>query len=281
MGRWGRWVRRWRCSVLASGGRAGLLGDVSRIGHFTLVCVLGRPGRRQAIGGVAHRKRSGRTRGEDGAGRIAVPRPTAPVCHRAVSRGVPVNDVQAVMGHEKPSTAPEPLHPPVGRGDQRIGEAFADDQRRLTMESARATLFRGGSSAYFDGGRDWDRTSDHFSVKQDAAPTLTCANKKPQAGVGAVAYSRMPFGAVQGCSVHPVAPHLLPRSGPVAGCCSQAGIGRPTGLFVIDRGRLPERPWLAPAPGQRPCGSVAPDPLPRPARQPDALGYAAPCQRHV
>ncbi len=54
-------------------------------------------------------------------------------------------------------------------------------------------------------------------MKQDAPSTLTCGNEKPQAGVGAVACSRMPFGAVEGRSVHPVAPNLLPRSGPVTG----------------------------------------------------------------
>lgn len=48
-------------------------------------------------------------------------------------------------------------------------------------------------------------------VKQDAAPTLTCGNEKTQAGVGAVACGRVPFGAVEGRSVHPVAPNLLPR----------------------------------------------------------------------
>ncbi len=49
-------------------------------------------------------------------------------------------------------------------------------------------------------------------VQQDAAPTLTCGNEKPQAGVGAVAHRWVPFGAVEGRSVHPVAPNLLPRS---------------------------------------------------------------------
>ncbi|PWU53186.1 hypothetical protein DLE60_31045 [Micromonospora globispora] len=44
-----------------------------------------------------------------------------------VSRGVPVNDVQAVMGHEKPSTTLNLYtHRSDGR-DQRIREAFADD----------------------------------------------------------------------------------------------------------------------------------------------------------
>ncbi|MEV4812214.1 tyrosine-type recombinase/integrase [Micromonospora avicenniae] len=44
-----------------------------------------------------------------------------------VSRGVPVNDVQAVMGHEKPSTT---LNLYTHRSDgrhQRIRDAFADD----------------------------------------------------------------------------------------------------------------------------------------------------------
>jgi integrase len=45
---------------------------------------------------------------------------------KLVSRGVPVNDVQAVMGHEKPSTTLNLYtHRSDGR-DQRIRDAFAD-----------------------------------------------------------------------------------------------------------------------------------------------------------
>ncbi|MFG1758577.1 metalloregulator ArsR/SmtB family transcription factor [Micromonospora echinofusca] len=44
-----------------------------------------------------------------------------------VSRGVPVNDVQTVLGHEKPSTTLNLYtHRSDGR-DQRIRDAFADD----------------------------------------------------------------------------------------------------------------------------------------------------------
>jgi hypothetical protein len=64
--------------------------------------------------------------------------------------------------------------------------------------------------AYIDGGRYWDRASDLFGVKQDAAPTPTCRNGNPQARVGAVGRRSTPLGAVQGRSGGPVAPNLLP-----------------------------------------------------------------------
>lgn len=52
-----------------------------------------------------------------------------------VSRGVPVNDVQAVMRHEKPSTTLNLYtHRSDGR-DQRILRAFADDS--LTSEDGK------------------------------------------------------------------------------------------------------------------------------------------------
>ncbi|GAB3186924.1 hypothetical protein GCM10027259_52340 [Micromonospora palomenae] len=63
-------------------------------------------------------------------------------------------------------------------------------------------------------------------VKQDAAPTLTCENEKPQAGVGAVACNRMPFNAVEGRSVDPVAPNLLPDPGLVTGLLPSSRDGR-------------------------------------------------------
>jgi len=43
------------------------------------------------------------------------------------SRGVPVNDVQAVMGHEKPSATPNLYTHRSGGRDKHIRDAFADD----------------------------------------------------------------------------------------------------------------------------------------------------------
>ncbi len=44
-----------------------------------------------------------------------------------VSRGVPVNDVQAVMGHEQASTTLNLYTHRSGDRDQRVLRAFADD----------------------------------------------------------------------------------------------------------------------------------------------------------
>jgi integrase len=44
-----------------------------------------------------------------------------------VTRGVPVNDVQAVMGHEKPSTTLNLYTHQADGHDKRVRDAFADD----------------------------------------------------------------------------------------------------------------------------------------------------------
>ncbi|QKW17212.1 M23 family metallopeptidase [Verrucosispora sp. NA02020] len=53
-------------------------------------------------------------------------------------------------------------------------------------------------------GRYWDRTSDLFGVKQDAAPTLTCGNGNLLVGVGAVECCSARLGAVQGTPLLPI-----------------------------------------------------------------------------
>ncbi|MET8197139.1 site-specific integrase [Micromonospora sp. NPDC005222] len=116
-------ARVWRPSMV----RAGLLGDVSRVGHFTWC------GSWVDLEGV---KQSAEfTTEREAVAHVAKMAPGGLRFHdlrhsyatELVSRGVPVNDVQAVMGHEKPSTTLNLYtHRSDGR-DQRIREAFADD----------------------------------------------------------------------------------------------------------------------------------------------------------
>ncbi|MEH0841904.1 site-specific integrase [Micromonospora sp. CPCC 205711] len=116
-------ARVWRPSLV----RAGLLGTVSRVGHFTwraawvdvegVECTAEFPTERDAVAHVA-KMAPGGLRFHDLRHSYAT---------ELVSRGVPVNDVQAVMGHEKPSTTLNLYtHRSDGR-DQRIRDAFADD----------------------------------------------------------------------------------------------------------------------------------------------------------
>ena len=116
-------ARVWRPSLV----RAGLLGDVRRVGHFTWC------GSWVDLEGV---KQSAEfTTEREAVAYVAKMAPGGLRFHdlrhsyatELVSRGVPVNDVQAVMGHEKPSTTLNLYtHRSDGR-DQRIREAFADD----------------------------------------------------------------------------------------------------------------------------------------------------------
>ncbi|KAB1128544.1 site-specific integrase [Micromonospora sp. AMSO12t] len=116
-------ARVWRPSLV----RAGLLGNVSRLGHFKWRAAwLDLDGvewtaefttEREAVAHVA-KMAPGGLRFHDLRHSYAT---------ELVSRGVPVNDVQGVMGHEKPSTTLNLYtHRSDGR-DQRIREAFADD----------------------------------------------------------------------------------------------------------------------------------------------------------
>ncbi|MFG3704752.1 tyrosine-type recombinase/integrase [Micromonospora sp. NPDC047670] len=116
-------ARVWRPSLV----RAGLLGNVSRIGHFKWRAAWLDPEgvewtaefttEREAVAHVA-KMAPGGLRFHDLRHSYAT---------ELVSRGVPVNDVQGVMGHEKPSTTLNLYtHRSDGR-DQRIREAFADD----------------------------------------------------------------------------------------------------------------------------------------------------------
>ncbi|MFF0658486.1 tyrosine-type recombinase/integrase [Micromonospora tulbaghiae] len=116
-------ARVWRPSLV----RAGLLGDVSRVGHFTW------RGSWVDLEGV---KQSAEfTTEREAVAHVAKMAPGGLRFHdlrhsyatELVSRGVPVNDVQAVMGHEKPSTTLNLYtHRSDGR-NHRIREAFADD----------------------------------------------------------------------------------------------------------------------------------------------------------
>lgn len=116
-------ARVWRPSLV----RAGLLGNLSRLGHFKWRAAWVDPEgvewtaefttEREAVAHVA-KMAPGGLRFHDLRHSYAT---------ELVSRGVPVNDVQAVMGHEKPSTTLNLYtHRSDGR-DHRIREAFADD----------------------------------------------------------------------------------------------------------------------------------------------------------
>jgi integrase len=116
-------ARIWRPSLV----RAGLLGKVERMGHFKYRaswCDAERvewsaefTTEREAVAKVAAMAHGG-LRFHDLRHSYAT---------HLVSRGLPVNDVQAVMGHEKPSTTLNLYtHQSDGR-DERIRRAFADD----------------------------------------------------------------------------------------------------------------------------------------------------------
>ncbi|MGW9195558.1 tyrosine-type recombinase/integrase [Micromonospora chersina] len=116
-------ARVWRPSLVG----AELLGDVSRVGHFAWC------GSWIDLEGV---KQSAKfTTEREAVAHVAKMAPGGLRFHdlrhsyatELVSRRVPVNDVQAVMGHEKPSTTLNLYtHRSDGR-DQRIHDAFADD----------------------------------------------------------------------------------------------------------------------------------------------------------
>ena len=88
-----------------------------------------------------------------------------------------------------------------------ICSQFKGQQRGSPLPAEPVTGFL---AANIHGGRYWDRTSDLFGVKQDAAPTLTCRNEKPQVGAGAVERRCGQLDAVQRHSAPPTAPHVLP-----------------------------------------------------------------------
>ncbi|WFE27791.1 site-specific integrase [Solwaraspora sp. WMMD791] len=121
-------ARVWRPSLV----RAGLLGRIDRMGHFKW--------RATWVDSEGIEWTAEFTTERDAIAHVAKLAPGGLRFHdlrhsyatELVSRGVPVNDVQAVMGHEKPSTTLNLYtHQSDGR-DKRIREAFADDP--LTAE---------------------------------------------------------------------------------------------------------------------------------------------------
>jgi integrase len=137
-------ARVWRPALV----RAGLLGNVVKLGHFTyraswvdsagIEWVLEFPSERDAVAHVA-KTAAGGLRFHDLRHSYAT---------HLVSRGVPVNDVQAVMGHEKPSTTLNLYtHASPGR-DERIRAAFADD----SLTPAPPSLQNGSGDADEDAG---------------------------------------------------------------------------------------------------------------------------------
>ncbi|PZF86549.1 tyrosine-type recombinase/integrase [Micromonospora deserti] len=116
-------ARVWRPSLV----RAGLLGNVSRLGHFKW--------RASWVDSEGIEWSAEFTTEREAVAHVAKMAPGGLRFHdlrhsyatELVSRGVPVNDVQAVMGHEKPSTTLNLYtHRSDGR-DKRIRDAFADD----------------------------------------------------------------------------------------------------------------------------------------------------------
>jgi len=116
-------ARVWRPSLV----RAGLLGCVDRMGHFKW--------RAAWTDSEGVEWSAEFTTERDAVAHVAKLAPGGLRFHdlrhsyatELVSRGVPVNDVQAVMGHEKPSTTLNLYtHQSDGR-DKRIRKAFADD----------------------------------------------------------------------------------------------------------------------------------------------------------
>ncbi|MBP1782070.1 hypothetical protein J3R08_001920 [Micromonospora sp. HB375] len=153
-----------------------------------------------------------------------------------------------------------------------LAKGSADRPLTPLLYASRKATSRSREVAFDLRGRYWDRTSDLFGVKQDAAPTLTCNNENLQVIVGAVERRSVRLAAVQCRSLHPSAPSLLPQSpgsGPRASCRRSRSISRRTvpGLILDARCRVLSCGAVAASIAP---GPSAPRPLPPGNGQPGA-----------